>query len=306
MAALSGSWIGGTANMLAIQESVGLRDLGPIIVVDTVVGYGWMGVLLFLSPYQARFDRWVGADTRAMDRVNATLAQLDQTRRPATTDTLAIIVGVGFAAAVASRLLGARLPSLGDPTIVSAGTWAVLIAVTAGLALSFTPARRLEADGASRVGYAGLYLLLTSIGAQANLAAVLDAPLYLLAGVVWLAFHIALMFGAARLFRAPLFFVATGSMANVGGAASAPVVAGVYHPAMAPVGLLMAVAGLRARHLRRAGLRVDAGATGGLGRRPTAPASARGPPRRRSTSRPSGRRSRRGTSCPTPGSGDGR
>lgn len=243
MAALSGSWIGGTANMLAIQESVGLGELGPIIVVDTVVGYGWMGILLFLSTYQARFDRWVGADTSAMDRVNATLAQMDLTRRPATTETLAITVGVGFAAAVASRLIGAELPTLGTPTIISGGTWAVLVAVTAGLVLSFTPMRRLEADGASRIGYAALYLLLTSIGAQADLAAVLDAPLYLLAGVVWLAFHIALMLGAAKLLRAPLFFVATGSMANIGGAASAPVVAGVYHPAMAPVGLLMAVAG---------------------------------------------------------------
>lgn len=243
MAALSGSWIGGTANMVAIQESVGLDDLGPIIVVDTVVAYGWMAILLFLSGSQARFNRWVGADTSAMDRVDETLRQLDQTRRPVTTATGAVILGLGFGAAVLSRVLGALLPALGDPTIISHGTWAVLLAVTAGLALSFSPMRSLEADGASRLGYVALYLLLTSIGAQGDLMAIREAPLYLLAGAVWLAFHIALLFGAARLLRAPLFFVATGSMANVGGAASAPVVAGVYHPAMAPVGLLMAVLG---------------------------------------------------------------
>ena len=243
LAALSGSWIGGTANMVAVQESVGLRDLGPIIVVDTVVGYGWMAVLLFLSKYQARFDAWVRADTMAMDRVNATLREMDTTRRPISTETGAIILGLGIAAAVAGRVLGERLPTLGDPTVISHGTWAVLIAVTAGLALSFTPLRRLEADGASRIGYVALYLLLTSIGAQGNLLAVFDAPLYLATGVVWLGIHIALLFGAAKLLRAPLFFVATGSMANVGGAASAPIVASVYHPAMAPVGLLMAVAG---------------------------------------------------------------
>ncbi len=243
LAALSGSWIGGTANMVAIQESVGLRDLGPIIVVDTVVGYGWMAILLFLSGYQKRFNAWVGADTSAMDRVDETLKQLDRTRRPITIGTGAIIIGLGFGAAVLSRVIGGALPALGNPTIISHGTWAVLVAVTAGLALSFTRMRTLEADGASRIGYVALYLLLTSIGAQGNLAAVLDAPLYLLTGVVWLAIHIALLFGAAKLFKAPLFFVATGSMANVGGAASAPIVAGVYHPAMAPVGLLMAVAG---------------------------------------------------------------
>ncbi len=245
MAALAGSWIGGTANMLALKESVGLSDAGlaPIIVVDTVVGYGWMAVLLFLSGYQKRFDAWVGADTTAMDQVNATLQALDTTRRPSTTQTLGIIIGLGVGAAVLSRVLGGALPTLGDPTIISGGTWAVLIAVTAGLALSFTPMRTLEIDGASQIGFAGLYLLLTSIGAHADLGAVLDAPGYMLMGVVWLAVHIGILFLAAKLLRAPLFFVATGSMANVGGAASAPIVAGVYLPAMAPVGLLMAVSG---------------------------------------------------------------
>ena len=243
LASLSGSWIGGTANMVAIQESVGLRDLGPVIVVDTVVGYGWMAILLFLSKYQDRFNAWVGADTSAMDRVNATLKEIDTTRRPIGIDTGAIIIGLGIGAAVLSRYIGGLLPKLGDPTIISNGTWAVLVAVTAGLALSFTKMRNLEADGASRIGYVALYLLLTSIGAQGDLGAVMEAPLLLLTGVVWLSIHIALLFGAAKLLKAPLFFVATGSMANVGGAASAPIVASVYHPAMAPVGLLMAVAG---------------------------------------------------------------
>ena len=126
---------------------------------------------------------------------------------------------------------------------MTAGTWAVLAAVTAGLLLSMTPLRRLEADGASRVGYAALYLLLTSVGAQADLASIVDAPLYLAAGLVWLAVHVTLLVGAAKLFRAPLFFVATASMAGIGGPVSAPVVAGAYHRALAPVGLLMAVAG---------------------------------------------------------------
>jgi uncharacterized membrane protein len=119
----------------------------------------------------------------------------------------------------------------------------VLIVVTGGLIVSFTPVRRLEEVGASRVGYVSLYLLLGAIGAQADLRAIAQTPLYFAAGVVWILVHIIVMFAAARVIRAPLFFVATGSMANIGGAASAPVVAGVYHPAMAPVGLIMAVAG---------------------------------------------------------------
>ena len=244
-ATLSGSWIGGTANMVAIQQSVGAPDdlLGPIIVVDTVVGYGWMGVLIFLSSFQERFDRRIGARTSAIEAMNARLAELDTERRVVTIPDLAMIVGLAFAATALSVALGALLPALGDPTIISQRTWAILVAVTIGLLLSFTPLRRLERPGASRIGYLALYLLLTTIGAKADLAAVLEAPVYLLAGVVWIAIHIGLLFLAARLLKAPLFFVATGSMANIGGAASAPVVAGVYHPAMAPVGLLMAVAG---------------------------------------------------------------
>ena len=139
--------------------------------------------------------------------------------------------------------LGQLFPTLGDPTIISNTTWAILIVVTGGLILSFTPLRNLEKVGASGLGYTALYLLLAGIGAQADLRAVLDAPVYLLAGAVWIAIHVLVLYAAARIVKAPLFFVATGSMANIGGAASAPVVAGVYHPAMAPVGLLMAVAG---------------------------------------------------------------
>ena len=244
-AALSGSWIGGSANMLAIAESVGTPDsaFGPIIVVDTVVGYGWMGVLLFFSGYQAIFDARTNARTSALDETNRRLAELSQEQRPLILRDAMVMIGMGFAAAVASVMLGEKLPSLGDPTIISSTTWAVLIIVTGGIVLSFTRLREYEKVGASTLGYVGLYLLLAGIGAQADLRGVLDAPAYLAAGAVWIVIHVLVLLLAARVVRAPLFFVATGSMANIGGAASAPVVAGVYHPAMAPVGLLMAVAG---------------------------------------------------------------
>ena len=245
LAALSGSWIGGSANLVAIAESVGTPNdvMSPIIVVDTVVGYGWMGVLLFLSAYQARFDRRIGAHTQALEETNRRLEAIDTRRQPIDTRLALVIVGLGFAGAVASVYAGARLPAIGNPTIISHTTWAVLVVVTGGLLLSFTPVRALEHAGASRIGYAALYLLLGGIGAQANLTAVLNAPAYLAAGAVWIAIHAVILLGAARLLRAPLFFFATASMANVGGAASAPIVAGVYHRALAPVGLLMAVLG---------------------------------------------------------------
>lgn len=244
-AALSGSWIGGTANMVAIAESVGTSPdaMGPVIVVDTVVGYGWMGVLIALVGMQHRYDKRTRARTAAVEEANRRLEALGRERRALSLRDAILMIGLGMACAVFAKWLGGQLPDAGDPTIISSTTWAVLIVVTGGLILSFTPVRKLETVGASDLGYTALYLLLAGIGAKADLKAVLDTPVYLAAGAVWILIHIGVLLLAARVVRAPLFFVATGSMANIGGAVSAPVVAGVYHRAMAPVGLLMAVAG---------------------------------------------------------------
>lgn len=245
LGALSGSWIGGSANFVAIAESIEAPDsiLAPAIVVDTVVGYGWMAILLAMSAYQSRWDNAIGARREAFEEASRHLAALQADAHPAKVRDLLILVGLGVGAAAAAVAIGDRLPTLGDPTIISRATWSVLVAVTAGILLSFTPISRLEEVGASNFGYVALYLLVATIGAKADIRAVLDTPAFLATGLLWIAIHAALLFLMARLLRAPLFFVATASMANVGGAASAPVVAAAYHPAMAPVGLLLAVAG---------------------------------------------------------------
>ena len=245
MAALSGSWIGGSANMVALKESIGTPDalLGPVIVVDTLVAYSWMGVLLVMSGYQRRFDRLVRADTSALDAVQQRLSAADEKRRPATVRDLTLILALGFAGAALCVWAGDRLPKIGDPTILSHTTWTVILVTALGLALSFTPLKRLERVGASRVGYLALYLMLGAIGAQADLAAVLELPMLLVAGILWVLIHVAVLLAVAWLVRAPLFFVATGSMANIGGTVSAPVVASVFNPALAPVGVLMGVSG---------------------------------------------------------------
>lgn len=245
IAALSGSWIGGSANLVAIAESVSAPPniMGPTIVVDTVVGYGWMAILLAFSTRQHLWDRRIGARMEALEETNRKLGELAAHQQPIDVRGVAIIVGLGFAASVLAVAAGGALPNLGDPTIISHTTWAILIVVTGGLLLSLTPLRNLEEIGASRLGYVALYLVLTGIGAQADLRAIFSAPLFLAAGVFWIAIHATVLLIVARLLRAPLFFFATSSMANVGGAVSGPIVASVYQPAMAPVGLLMAVLG---------------------------------------------------------------
>lgn len=246
LAALSGSWIGGGAQLVAVAESVETPDamLGPIIVVDTMVGYGWMAILLFFSARQGAFDRWNRADTSLVEKTNAQIAaRQEEIRRPITLHDAVMIVGIGFVGAYLCVALGDGLPELGEPKIVSHTTWAVIAVTTLGLGLSFTKVSELEGPGASHFGSLALYLLVTAIGARGDLRAILDAPLFLATGAVWIAVHVAILLLVARWIRAPLFFLATGSMANVGGAASAPVVAGVYHPAMAPIGVMMAVVG---------------------------------------------------------------
>jgi uncharacterized membrane protein len=243
VAALAGSWIGGSANMAAMIEATGTPDhiLSPIIVVDTVVGYSWMGIMIFLASFQHKFNKWNKADNSIIQKVSQDMGDFQQKNsRPIEVPQLAAILGLGFGVAYVIRRFSELLP---ETSVLSAGTWTIMIISAVGILLSFTKVSKLENYGASKVGYAGIYILLATIGAKADLAYVLDAPQYVLLGIVWLSIHILVIFTAARLLRAPLFFVAVGSQGNIGGTSSAPVVASVFQPSLAPVGLLMGILG---------------------------------------------------------------
>lgn len=245
LGALSASWMGGSANMVAVKASIDTPDavFAQMVVVDVVAAYAWMALLMGLVRCQGQFDRWNRSRT-------GLLARLSRGAMPAAGDPdtqafplrhLVSLALVGAGGAVLARGAALLLPEL--PGVVSFFTWTVLVASAVGISLSFTAARRLEAQGASRLGHALLYLVLTCIGAQADLAALTQAPLFVLAGVLWLALHGLLLLLAGRLLRAPLFLLATASQANVGGPVSAPVVAAAYQPGLAGVGLLLAVLG---------------------------------------------------------------
>jgi len=248
--ALCASWIGGSANMLAVKEGTFTPDgvYLPMAVVDTVVPYAWMAMLVLLSGYQAGYDRW----NRSRGGLVEELARRSQAgaaaAQPATLANLAVMLaiaaGVGAAAMMAGPVIETWQVRLGVPkTMLNAYAWAIILATTAGVALSFTPARKLESCGASRLGYLMLYFVLTSIGARTSLAHIAAAPLVLVAGVMWIVIHGLFVVGAGRLLRAPMSLLASASQANIGGPASAPVVAGIYRPGLASVGLLMAILG---------------------------------------------------------------
>jgi uncharacterized membrane protein len=242
--ALTGTWIGGSANLVAVATTLGLSPelQGVIIIVDTVVGYSWMGVLIWLAGRQRAFDHWNGADT---GEIAAVAARVEERRgraaRPQTVAEATLLVGLAAGLSALCLAAGRVLPPLGK--VLNEFSWAILLVTTIALVLSLTPLARLEAAGASTLGYAGFYLLLASVGAQGDLRKVASHPLFVLAGAIVILVHAAVLFATIRLMRAPLFFFGAASQACIGGYSSAPIVAAIYHPAMAPVGLLLAVLG---------------------------------------------------------------
>ena len=244
MGTLSGSWIGGSANMVAVGTSIGTREdlFGIMIIVDTVVGYGWMGVVIFLSAYQEKLDRWNGADTSVVKTLNTHMKMKGQHgRRPMEFKDLITMVSIGMLAGFLSLKLGQWLPDIGK--VLTSFGWTIIIVTALGIILSFTRLSELENAGASHIGNVFLYLLLATIGAKADLKAITEAPLFLAAGVIWIMIHAVILFWGGRLLKAPMFLIATSSQANIGGIVSAPIVATVYQKSLAPVGLLMGVMG---------------------------------------------------------------
>lgn len=254
MTTLAGSWIGGGANQAAMKEiyAVGGNIFSVMVTVDVIVANIWMAVLLFMASKAKEIDARTGADTSAIEALKDKVEKYhaENARIPNLRD-LMLIVAVGFGitgiAHMAADFLGpffeANYPWTEDYSLTSKFFWLVVIVTTIGLAMSFSPVRHLEAAGASKVASAFLYILVATIGLHMDVSKVLDTPLYFLVGIIWMLVHACFMLLVAKLIKAPLFYMAVGSQANVGGAASAPVVAAAFHPALAPVGVLLAVFG---------------------------------------------------------------
>ncbi len=257
LSTVAGSWIGGGANQTAMKEiyepSAGL--FSKMIVVDVVVANIWMAFLLFGSGITQQLDRWLKADSSAIDALKSKLENYSDSikRIPSFTD-LMVIVGVGMVGVAAAHwgadlisgglgsfeesLKSVRLGSLLKPFF-----WLVVIATTIGVLLSFSKMRSYEGAGASKIGSLFLYILVATIGMHMDVLKIFESPELFVVGLVWMLVHVLILLLVAKLIKAPFFFVAVGSQANVGGAASAPVVASAFSPALAPVGVLLAVFG---------------------------------------------------------------
>ncbi|GGO74361.1 DUF819 family protein [Bowmanella pacifica] len=251
---IAGSWIGGGANQAAMKEifEVGGGIFSTMVTVDIIVANLWMAVLLIMAANAKQLDAKSGADTSAIQDIIVKVEKYEAEKRriPQLSDLVAIFA-IGFGACGIAHFLADTIqpwmveyaPWGEQYSLHSQFFWLVVTATTIGIALSFSPLRHLEQAGASKVGSLFVYILVTTIGLHMDVTKIAETPIFFLLGLIWMAVHAGLMLGVAKLIRAPIFYMAVGSQANVGGAASAPVVAAAFHPSLAPVGILLAVMG---------------------------------------------------------------
>ena len=259
LSTLAGSWIGGGANQAAMLEIYEYNpDLyGGMVLVDIVIANLWMAILLMGIGRNEQIDKWIKADNSAITELkNKVAAYSDKVKRIPTLPDFVIILSLAFGAVgIAhwgadgiSAYLTSHFEVFNDnksalASFASSFFWMISIATALGILLSFTKFKKYEGAGASKIGSLFIYILVATIGMKMDLGMVFDNPGLIAVGLVWMSIHALLLIVVAKIIKAPYFFLAVGSQANVGGAASAPVVAAAFHPSLATVGVLLAVFG---------------------------------------------------------------
>lgn len=254
MTTIAGSWIGGAANQAAMKSvfNVGDKVFSAMIAVDVIVANIWMAILLIGAGKAARIDKWLKADSSSIDMLRKKMEAFQEKNAVIPTTTqLMLIVGIGLGAVGLSHFLAdviapwikENAPYLEQFSLTSTFFWMVVFATTIGMLLSLTKARNLEGAGASKIGSVLIYILVATVGMKMDIKAIFANPMLFAVGGVWMLIHAAIMIVTAKIVKAPLFFMAVGSQANIGGAASAPIVASAFSPVLAPVGVLLAVLG---------------------------------------------------------------
>ena len=254
MTTVAGSWIGGGANQASMKEVFQVNDkiFSIMVVVDVLVANVWMAVLLYLAPKAKEIDEKTNADTSVIENLKKRLEdyQAANSKIPTVNDLMYIcavafgITGLAhFGADTIAPFISTHAPFLSKFSLTSKFFWLIVIATTMGVGLSFSKLNKLESVGASKLGNIFLYILVATIGMHMNVFEIFKNPGVFLIGAIWMTIHAVIILTVGRIVKAPLFFIAVGSQANIGGAASAPVVASFFHPSLAPVGVLLAVLG---------------------------------------------------------------
>ncbi len=261
LSTLAGSWIGGGANQTAMLEiyQYNPSKYGGMVIVDIVVANIWMAILLIGIGRKEQIDKWLKADNTAIEDLKRKVIDFTKKveKKPNLTDYIIILaiafgtVAFGhFSATFLGDFFSGWVDGMESQTtknifsfMGSSFFWLISVSTVVAIILSFTKAKNYEGAGASKIGSIFIYVLVATIGMKMDLNQVFENPGLIVVGLVWMTIHAGLLIGIAKLIKAPYFFLAVGSQANVGGAASAPIVAQAFHPSLATVGVLLAVFG---------------------------------------------------------------
>ncbi|GGG57396.1 membrane protein [Croceivirga lutea] len=259
LSTIAGSWIGGGANQAAMYEVFQYNEdkYGQMILVDIVMANIWLAVLLLGVGRTGKIDAWLKADNSSIESLKQKVTEhTERIARIGTTKDYILMFSLAFIGVGLAHFLGNHFAEFleanfevirnKEKALSSLGSkflWMVVFATAFGIGISFTKAKNYEGAGASKIGGLFIYILVATIGMKMDLSEIFDNPGLLVVGLIWIAIHAGLLILVAKLIKAPFFFLAVGSQANVGGAASAPVVAAEFHPSLTSVGILLAVFG---------------------------------------------------------------
>lgn len=242
LGALCGSWMGGGGNMLALQVALDVDEatMAYALVMDSICATLYVMFLLWVIGFSKKFNAWTKADTRTIDEVGMALEQEAKANtKPLLWQNIILLVGSGLLVSAVSQMVG-TLINQALPFFDKA-TWTVLIVTLLGVLLALTPFGKIK--GTEEISNMLLYIVIALIASRADLASIGNAPVWLLSGLIILVIHVALMLLLAKLFKLDIFTCAVASLANIGGTATAPVLAGTYSSALVPVGIIMALLG---------------------------------------------------------------
>ncbi len=239
---LAGSWIGGTGNMAAVAEGLGAsgENFGMAVLADNLVYIIWLPILLGSKNLAGWFNRFTGVSDERLAKMKDAASAMQRDKGRMEMRHLLYLIAIALAVTWFSTEVGKILPTV--KPILTAGTWRVLLVTTCGILLSFTGARNLP--GSHTVAMALVYLFVANMGAKAQIENITGTAIwFLLAAYLWIFIHGAFCLLGARLFRVDVHTAAIASAANIGGAASAPVVAAFHDERLVPVSILMALIG---------------------------------------------------------------
>ncbi|MEM8986728.1 MAG: DUF819 family protein [Pseudomonadota bacterium] len=244
MAVVAAGWIGGTANGVAVQQGINApaETVAPLVLMQTFVGFAWLLFLLFLSRHQ----NWLralsgGVHNRANVQPFAPPHHETSPPAPMALNNFSLLIATGFAALLIAGASASLLPQIGNPVIISEPTWVILIISAIAISASLSKAARRLCDQSTTLGYYLLYITLASLGVQLDFSALSEIGVYAVAGFLWLAIHFATLLLFAWLFKISPPMIAIGSMANIGGVVTAPLVASYYDKRLMPLALIMAI-----------------------------------------------------------------